>query len=156
MFFDTWVGITYNTTMEPIQIVLDTNILSAALRSNLGASFQLISLIDKGQFEINLSVALVLEYESVLLRQRHLFGLTQTDIEIFLDYLCKVGHCHDIYFLWRPYLPDPKDEMVLEVAVRANCSQIITYNRQDFRNIDRFGVEALTAQEFLNSIRRNL
>ena len=89
------------------QVVLDTNILVTALRSKRGASFKLISLIDKGPFKVNLSVSLVFQYEEVLRRQRRSLHVTQDDIADFLDYLCSVADLHEIYFLWRPYLPDP-------------------------------------------------
>src|SRR5947209_5957695 len=61
-------GITYNTTMEPPKIVMDTNVLVAGLRSRRGASFRLLQLLGTGRFEIAISVALVLEYEDVLMR----------------------------------------------------------------------------------------
>ena len=139
----------YNTTMEPAPIVLDTNILVAALRSRRGASFRLISLIDKGSFEVNLSVPIVLEYEEALRKQGKGLQVTQDGIADFLDYLCSVANLHEIHFLWRPCLPDPRDDMFLELAVRAGCKYIVTYNKRDFRGVERFGIEAVTAKEFL-------
>src|SRR2546430_16228384 len=73
------VGMAYHTGMKP-QIVLDTNILVAALRSRRGAAFHLVSLLPAAPFEINLSVPLVFEYEEVLPQHRHVMGLTLTDI----------------------------------------------------------------------------
>ena len=63
-----------------------------------------------------------------------------------------VGHHREIYFLWRPVLRDPKDDMVLEVAVEASCEFVVTHNLRDFRGIERFGVGALTPSEFLREI----
>lgn len=134
-------------------MVLDTNILVAGLRSRLGASFRLISLIGSGKFGINLSVPLVLEYEDVLSRQIQELGLERSDISDFLDYLCAVGNLQDIYFLWRPHLRDPKDEMVLELAVKARCEYIVTYNERDFRGAEEFGVQTVTARKFLETIK---
>ena len=134
------------------QIVLDTNILVSGLRSKRGASFKLVSLIDQGPFEINLSVPLVLQYEEVLRRQRRSLHVTQDDIADFLDYLCSVANLHEIYFLWRPYLPDPQDDMILELAVNAGCKYIVTYNKRDFRGAETFGIEVVTAKEFLEKI----
>src|ERR1700730_18569163 len=103
---------------EPLQIVLDTNVLTAALRSQRGASFKLLSLVGVApDFQINLSVPLVLEYEEVAKRQKEETGLTDPDIEDILDYLCSVANRHRIFFLWRPFLNDPGDDMVLELAV---------------------------------------
>ena len=139
--------------MSQPEVVLDTNILVAGLRSRLGASFRLISLVGSGKFGINLSVPLVLEYEEVLTRQKQELGLESSDISDFLDYLCAVANLHEIYFLWRPHLRDPKDEMVLELAVKARCEYIITYNERDFRGAEKFGVQTVTAREFLETIK---
>ena len=138
--------------MQPAQIVLDTNVLFAGLRSTQGASYRLLSLVGSPKFEINLSVPLVVEYEEVLLRECHALGLTPVDVNDVLDFLCQTANLHEIYFLWRPLLRDPKDEMVLEVAVAAGCRYIVTYNKRDFQGVEAFGIEALTAREFLESI----
>ena len=138
--------------MRLSQIVLDTNILVSALRSKRGASFKLVSLIDQGPFEINLSVPLVFQYEEVLRRQRCSLHVTQDGIVDFLDYLCSVANLHAVYFLWRPYLPDPQDDMVLDLAVNADCKYIVTYNKRDFRGVETFGIEVVTAKEFLEKI----
>ena len=138
--------------MRLAQVVFDTNILVSALRSKRGASFKLVSLIDQGPFAINLSVPLVFQYEEVLRRQRYSLHVTQDDIADVLDYLCSVANLHEIYFLWRPYLPDPQDDMVLELAVNAGCKYIVTYNKRDFRGAETFGIEVVTAKEFLERI----
>ena len=138
--------------MRLAQVVLDTNILVTALRSKRGASFKLISLIDKGPFKVNLSVSLVFQYEEILRRQRSSLHVTQDDTADFLDYLCSVANLHEIYFLWRPYLPDPQDDMILELAVSAGCKYIVTYNKRDFRGVETFGIEVVTAKEFLERI----
>lgn len=101
---------------------------------------------------MSVSVALVLEYEEVLLRQRSEVGLAEQDIGDILDYVCSVGGRQEIFFLWRPYLRDPKDDMVLELAVAAGCDAVVTFNRADFRGIERFGLRTLTPREFLVEI----
>ncbi|MDQ3813482.1 MAG: putative toxin-antitoxin system toxin component, PIN family [Armatimonadota bacterium] len=137
----------------PLQIVIDTNVFVSALRSNRGASFKLLSLVGKStQFEINLSVPLVLEYEDVANRQLHITGLSAQDVSDIIDYLCSVGNRRQIYFLWRPFLKDPKDDMVLELAVEAQCQYIISFNRRDFAGVEQFGLQVLTPQEFLREI----
>lgn len=139
--------------MDQLEVVIDTNVLVAGLRSRLGASFRLISLIGSGKFGINLSVPLVLEYEEVLTRQQQKLGLTRSDVDDFLDYLCAVANLHEVYFLWRPHLRDPKDEMVLELAVKARCEYVVTHNKRDFRDVEKFGVKTVTAREFLETIK---
>jgi putative PIN family toxin of toxin-antitoxin system len=97
----------------PLQVVLDTNVIYTALRSRRGASFRLLSLLDTGRFEINLSVPLVLEYEEVLRAKRRTLNLTRSDVDRLLNYLCQIANLHEIHFLWRPQLNDPDDEMIL-------------------------------------------
>lgn len=111
--------------METPQVVIDTNVLVTAQRSKRGASAKLVSLIGMNRFDLHVSVPLVLEYEEVL-RQRSQLGLTQEDVADLIDAICAFAKQQKIYFLWRPYLRDKKDEMVLELAVAARCGYIIT------------------------------
>lgn len=134
----------------PYQLVIDTNVLIAALRSRRGASFKLLSLIGIDErFEINISIPLLLEYEDVAKRSAPDIALTETDIDAIIDYICSVANHRQIFFLWRPFLPDPKDDMVLELAVEAQCDYIITYNKRDFPAINEFGLSVLDPREFL-------
>jgi putative PIN family toxin of toxin-antitoxin system len=132
------------------RVVLDTNVAVAALRSRRGASFKLFSLLDQGQFEIALSVPLLFEYEDVLTRlvEEGLYG--EADIADFLDHLCQLAHRQSIFFLWRPYLPDSRDDLVLELAVAADCEAIVTHNQRDFEGTERFGVRVLAPKDFLH------
>jgi predicted nucleic acid-binding protein len=116
------------------------------MRSRRGASFALLSRVGTGQFDIALSVPLVLEYEEVLLRES---GRDAPRIADLIDYLCAVGKRQTIFFLWRPYLPDPSDDMVLELAVAAQCGTIITHNRRDFAEANRFGIRVLSPAALL-------
>jgi len=133
-------------------IVLDTNVIISALRSRRGASAKLLPLIGTERFNIHISVPLTLEYEEVLLRQREILRLSPEDVADLVDGLSALAHHHKIYFLWRPYLRDAKDEMVLELAVVARCDYIITYNVNDFKGVERFGIEVKTPKEFLEEI----
>jgi putative PIN family toxin of toxin-antitoxin system len=133
----------------PARIVIDTNVLVAALRSRRGAAFKLLSLVGRGDFDFALSVPLVLEYEAAAKRQARVTALSAGEIDDILDYLCIVGDRRSIFFLWRPFLKDPKDDMVLELAVEAECESIVTYNQRDFAGADRFGVRIVTPREFL-------
>lgn len=135
--------------MDIPNIIIDTNVIYSALRSKRGASNKLLSLIGAGHFEIHLSVPLVLEYEDVLLRKIKSLPVTKKDISDLIDSLCDLSHHHEIYFLWRPHLRDPKDEFVLELAVSAQCEYIVTYNISDFEGSNEFGVQAITPKEFL-------
>ena len=134
------------------EIVIDTNIIIAGLRSRNGSAFRLLELVGSEQFNIHLSVPLVLEYEDVLLRQLSNLTINVSDIQNFIDFHCAVASHHQIFFLWRPYLRDPKDDMVLELAVKAECDSVVTYNTRDFAGIEQFGISAITPAEFLDSI----
>ena len=138
--------------MSKPQIVVDTNVFIAALRSSRGASHLLLRLIDSGKFEINISVPLVLEYEDAGKRIAEEVGIRDDDIDDVVDYICKVANHHKVYYLWRPFLRDPKDDMVLELAVSGGCEIIVTYNVKDFDGVEEFGVQVMTAKEFLEYI----
>ena len=125
----------------------------SALRSSRGASFKLLQLVgNTDKFEINLSVPLILEYEDVAHRQFDETGLTSRDVNDILDYLCGVANARLVHFLWRPFLKDPKDDMLLELALAAGEALIISFNLRDFAGIEQFGLRAVTPQEFLKQI----
>ena len=138
--------------MSGPNIVIDTNVVIAALRSKRGASSKLLSLAGTHRFETHDSVPLVLEYEDVLQRQRGEIGLSQKDVSALIDSLCALAHHHEIYFLWRPSLPDANDELILELAVSAHCEYIVTHNLSDFKGIEKFGIKAVSPREFLEII----
>jgi len=135
-----------------LNIILDTNIIYAGLRSKQGASYRLLSLLGSGKFKINISVPLIIEYEDVLKRADNKLTFTNEQIDAYLDYLCLIGNLHDIFFLWRPILKDPEDDMILELAVKSNCQYIVTYNKSDFSETDKFGIRLANAKEFLQII----
>src|SRR3990172_4054128 len=121
-------------------IIQDTNVIVAAMRSKQGASFRLLSLVGTQRFEIHDSVPLVLEYEEILEKQRSEFGLLRTHVAQLIDSLCSVAQHHEIFFLWRPTLADPNDEMILELAVAGRCDYIVTHNIRDFKGVEKFGI----------------
>jgi putative PIN family toxin of toxin-antitoxin system len=136
-----------------VRVVFDTNVLVAGVRSRRGASFQLLSRVGTGAFDIAVSVPLVLEYEDALVRHLPATRLSRGDISNIIDYLCTVAVCQEIFFLWRPLLHDPGDDLVLEVAVAANCDAIVTHNVRDFGAATRFNLRVLTPGMFLNMLR---
>ena len=134
------------------QVVIDTNVIVAGLRSRRGSAFKLLTLIDTEQFDIHLSVPLVLEYIDILLRELPSLYLSREEVDDLIDFYCAVGVQHEIFFLWRPFLRDPKDDMVLELAVKAGCQSIITYNTRDFAGVEQFGLSLMEPSEFLRLI----
>lgn len=136
-----------------MRVVLDTNVLVAALRSRRGASFQVLSRIGSGEFEIAVSVPLIFEYEDALMRHLPATALEESDVHDLIDYICNVAIQQDVFFLWRPQLRDPGDDLVLELAVAASCTAIITHNLRDFAGAGRFGVRVVNPGMFLNELR---
>jgi putative PIN family toxin of toxin-antitoxin system len=135
--------------MATVRVVLDTNVLVSAFRSREGVAFRLVSLLREEQFEICVSVPLVLEYEDVLHRAT---DLGEEEILSVIRYLCSVAYRQKIFYLWRPNLPDPKDDMVLELAVASRAKYIVTFNERHFAAAGRFGVQVMTPKAFLDVI----
>jgi putative PIN family toxin of toxin-antitoxin system len=134
------------------RVVLVTNVLVAGLRSRRGASFRLLRALGRGRFQTVLSVPLVLEYESICKEQAGAAGLTESDIDDILDYLCSVSDLREIFYLWRPFLRDPGDDMVLELAVESEADFIVTHNLRDFAGAERFDLRVVTPRTFLRHI----
>ena len=128
--------------------MVDTNVLVAAFRSSLGASYRLLQTIEQRRWRPVISPALALEYESVLKRAVGDLGLSLVDIDDFIEYLCSRARLIQIYFRWRPTLPDPDDDRILEVAVRTG-SPIVTFNERDFRGSEGFGIRTMSPGELL-------
>jgi len=133
-----------------IRAVLDTNVLVSAIRSKLGASLELLSEVGAGAFDIVVSVPLVFEYEDALLRNRG--RLSEANVRQIVDYLCAIAVPQPIFFLWRPMLRDPKDDMVAEVAFASSCDYLVTHNRKDFSGVETLGVRVVSPAQFLERI----
>ncbi len=78
--------------------------------------------------------------------------LSDEKITDLLDQLCKAGDKYNIYFLWRPFLNDPKDDHVLELAIASRSPYIVTYNKKDFIGLDKFDIKVVTAKEMLGEL----
>lgn len=135
--------------------VLDTGVLVAAFRSETGASRRILVAALERRFELLLSVPLMLEYEAVLRRPEHLrrAGATVEDVGDVLDGLALVGQRVTFAFRWRPALPDPNDDMVLETAVNGQAHAIVTFNQRDFNPVAaEFGCLVMRPGEFLRGL----
>lgn len=140
-----------------MKVVFDTNVLVAAARSKQGASFALLSMLPSKRFQLALSVSLYTEWQAVLTRPANLPpAISGDDALAFLRYLASIAHLQDVFYLWRPRLKDPDDDMVLECAVAAGCRYIVTHNVRDFAGIESLGLHAIKPADFLNLIRRTL
>lgn len=125
-----------------MRVVLDTDVIVAAVRSRRGASRAWIDAILRGDMTMLLSVPLALQYEAVLTRPEQLAasGATPKEIELLLDALCLVCTPVEVSFLWRPMLRDPNDELVLEAAVNGGADKLLTFNERDFAGAARLGI----------------
>ena len=139
--------------MKKHRAVIDTNVLYAGLYSASGASYRILRLIEQGRVTPLLSTTLLFEYEEVLRRNHAVLGLSGRDIEDVLDGLCNRGECRRIHFLWRPQLPDPKDDHILELAVAGGSADIVTHNVSDFGAAVSFGVRIIRPADLLGELK---
>ncbi len=137
-------------------MILDTDVIVAAIRSTTGASAEIVRRVLRGELAIEASVAVVLEYEAVVTRNEHLIagGVSEAEALQVIDALAAVAEPVDIHFRWRPQLRDADDEMVLEAAINASDRTIVTFNRRDFAMAaQRFDVALATPAQFLESLK---
>ena len=138
--------------MEKTKIVIDTNVILSGLLSNQGNSFKILQKIADTIFEVAISVPLILEYEAILKKQLNRTIFSDDDINDFINFICKIGAPTKIFYLWRPILNDPYDDHILEVAVASQSQYIVTFNKKDFKEIQKFGIIALSPKEYLQVI----
>lgn len=120
--------------MQPRRIVLDTNVMAAAFTSGRGSSREVLRRVLRGEALALVSVPLFAEYEDVLARpqvQRRC-SLTAPEQRALFDAFLACSELVEVYYRWRPNLPDESDNHVLELAVAAGDATILTFNRRDF------------------------
>ena len=133
---------------------MDTDTVVAAMRSPRGASAALLQAARKVRVTLLATTPLCFEYESVCLRPEHVYaaGLDFADVKV-VDAVVDLVEPVEIWFLWRPQLRDPGDELVLEAAVNGRAAAIATFNRRDFQPAaGRFGVEILLPSETIRRL----
>lgn len=139
-----------------MRIVLDTSVLVAGLRSRLGASNRVLAMVAERRCVPLISTSMFLEYQDVLLRAEHRLatGMGEEDVAGFLAALASAAEPVDVHFQWRPQLPDPSDELVLEAAVNARADAIVTHNVRDFEPATRiFGIAVMTPARLLEELK---
>jgi len=140
-----------------LRLVLDTDVLVAAIRSDRGASRQLLLSALDGEIGALVSVPLMVEYEAVLTRPEHLLasGLSAKEVNEILDALAKVSIPVQLRFLWRPRLKDPANEIVLETAVNGAADRLVTFNERHLGAAAReFGIRVLPPRDVWKEIKR--
>jgi predicted nucleic acid-binding protein len=103
-----------------------------------------------------MGVPLGMEYEALgsELEHRLAAGLSEREVEIFLDAVLAMAEPVKTHFLWRPQLRDAGDEMVLEAAVNGRANALVTFNVRDFGTVPtRFGIELMVPREAIGRIK---
>ena len=140
-----------------LEVVLDTSVLVAGLRSSRGASHELLRQVAASELVPLVSTPLFIEYESVLKRPEHLLasGLSEKQIDAFLAAFASAAVGVEIHFRWRPRLRDANDEMVLECVVNSQRELLITHNVKDFASVaDEFSFKVLTPGTLLQEMNK--
>ena len=133
-----------------MRLVLDTDVMVAALRSPTGASRWLLKAALGNRIATVVSVPLILEYEAVLTRPEHLAfsKLTETEVIEIIDAIATVSIHARLSFRWRPLLSDANDDMVLETAINGGAGLLVTFNIRDFGSVgESFGCRAVLPRE---------
>lgn len=136
----------------PIRIVMDTNVLIAALRSETGASADILRELPRNKIEIQLSNPLYIQYVDVVARHVGELRYSAQQAQDILAYLAQIANHHNVYFLVRPGSVDPRDEMILELAVAARADFIVTHNIRHFSEAEKYGVQVLKPIQLLRAI----
>lgn len=137
-------------------MILDTDVIIAAIRSSSGASAEIVRQVLRGELQIELSVAVALEYEAVATRTEHLEAgeITAIDAINLIDALVALASPVEIHFRWRPQLRDADDEMIFEAAINAQNRTIVTFNTKDFAMAaDNFDVTLLKPRQLLENMK---
>jgi putative PIN family toxin of toxin-antitoxin system len=138
---------------KPYQLIIDTNVLVSGLRSPRGASYQMLSRLKDDRWQLNLSVPLILEYETLLTRESANLNLDRPTIDRILNNICVISNHHRIFYVWRPVAKDPNDDFLIDLALKAQADYIITYNQKDLiPSTQRFGLQVVTPKAFLQIV----
>lgn len=137
-----------------MRLVLDTDVMVAALCSRTGASRALLRAALDRRVSVLASTTLFVEYEATLTRPDILSrsGLSAHEVRDLLDDLADLIVPVAISYRWRPVARDPGDDMVVETAINGVADAIATFNHRDMASASRFGVEVLLPATVLRRI----
>jgi len=140
-----------------VRLALDADSVVAAMRSPAGAAAAIVRAVRRKKAALLVSVPLAMEYAAVCRRPEQWLaaGLSEMEVDIFLDALIAMAEPVETHFLWRPQLRDPNDEMVLEAAINGRADALVTFNWRAFgRAPAQFGVAVLLPREAIARIKR--
>ncbi|HZM03459.1 MAG TPA: PIN domain-containing protein [Candidatus Saccharimonadales bacterium] len=138
--------------MKRYRVILDTNVVLAALRSQTGASHRLLLTIGHSRWQSVITPALMYEYEDVARRPGNGLAMSSQDITNILDLIYQQSHRQLVWFSWRPVSPDPGDDAILEAAIAGGCDFVVSFNERHLRVARQFGIEILRPADLLKLI----
>ena len=112
-----------------MKVVVDTNILVSGLLNPLSAPGQIVRWVADGILIPCHDARVLAEYEEVLRRPK--FDFSPDEIRALLAQIQAGGLVMSGQLLAEK-LPDPDDEMFLEIALASNCEFLITGNARDY------------------------
>ena len=134
-----------------MKLVLDTNVVVSGLLQPFGAPGQIVRLVAAGNVRVAHDARIIAEYREVLHRDK--FGFTPALVEAFLDLIVAEGESVSAEPL-PGRLPDPDDEVFLEVARAAQVDALVTGNLRHFPAARRQGVLVLSPRELIQLYQR--
>jgi putative PIN family toxin of toxin-antitoxin system len=116
-----------------VDVVVDTNVLVGALLSGGGAARRVLRACLTGAYRPLLGAALYSEYEDLLARDALWENALVTPAEraAVFDAFVSQARWVEVFFAWRPNLPDEADNHLIELAVAGNAAAIVTRNLRD-------------------------
>lgn len=138
--------------MKRYRVILDTNVILAAMRSQTGASHRLLLGIGHPRWQSVITPALRYEYEDVARRPGNAPGLSSWEITNILDLIYQESHRQLVWFSWRPLSPDPGDDTILEAAIAGGCDFVVSFNERHLRAAKEFGIGVLKPADLLKLI----
>lgn len=138
--------------MKRYRVILDTNVILAAMRSQSGASHRLLLALGHPRWQSVITAALMYEYEDVALRPGNAPGLSPLEITNILDLIYQRSHRQLVWFSWRPLSSDPGDDAILEAAIAGGCDYVVSFNERHLRAAREFGIEVLKPADLLKLI----
>jgi putative PIN family toxin of toxin-antitoxin system len=118
-----------------IVLVIDTNILVGALLRGGGTARSVIRACMQGHYQPVIGPALFAEYEEVLGRSS-LFessSLSEHERADLFDGFLNCCQWVEVFYAWRPNLPDEADNHLIELGVAAQAQAIVTRNLRDVK-----------------------